>query len=153
MYFCYFCYVTRVWSFICSETFWWKTENNTHTNYIQDILINFSGPFVNILISIFCYFLNVLVYSPKLVDITAVNAVLGIYNLLPFYNFDGGKILEILLKIKLSKKLSEDISTTVSILILIPFIYFSFTIFFQNKSNFYFIIVTLLMLLAIILKK
>lgn len=130
-----------------------ETDNFIPTNYFQDVLIYFSGPFVNLIFSIFFFFLNFILQDPKIVDIISVNAVLAIFNLLPFYNFDGGKIIEALLKIKLVEKQAEVILTIVSILVLIPFIYFSFNVFLQNKNNLYFIIVSLLMLLTIILKK
>lgn len=130
-----------------------ETENFTRTNYFQDIFIYFSGPFINLFISIFCYFLNFYLNSAKLLDITIVNAILGVFNLLPFYNFDGGKIVGTLLKIKFKEKQAETILTIISFVVLIPFIYFSITIFLQNKNNFYFLIVSLLMLLTIILKK
>ena len=130
-----------------------ETENFTPTNYFQDIFIYFSGPFINLFISIFCYFLNFYLNSAELIDITSVNAVLGVFNLLPFYNFDGGKIIGTLLKIKLTEKQTENILTIISFVVLIPFIYFSVIIFLQNKNNFYLLIVSLLMLLTIILKK
>ena len=72
---------------------------------------------------------------------------------MPFYNFDGGKIIEILLKSKLNEKISETIVSCISFAILVPFTLFSVNIFLQNYKDFYFLVVSVLMLLTIILKK
>jgi len=130
-----------------------KTEDFITTNYFQDILIYFSGPLINLFFAIFCYFLSFFLKSRKLIDFTWVNVGLAMFNLLPFYSFDGGKILSAILKIKFTEKQSEQIITIISFIILIPLIYFSVILFLQNKNNFYFIVVALLMLLTIIFKK
>lgn len=130
-----------------------KTEDFITTNYFQDVLVYFSGPLINLFFTIFCYFLSFFFHTQKLVDFTWVNLALALFNLLPFYSFDGGKILSAILKIKFTEKQSELILTISSFIILIPFIYFSITLFLHNKKDFYYLIVTLLMLLTIIFKK
>ena len=130
-----------------------KTEDFINTNYLQDIIILISGPFINLFFAVFCYFLLFSFKTQKLVDFTLVNLTLAFFNLLPFYSFDGGKILSAILKFKFTEKQSEQIVTISSFLILIPFIYFSVTLFLHNKNNFYYLIVALLMLLTIIFKK
>ena len=129
-----------------------KTNVRNQINYFKDIFISFSGPLVNLIISVFsCIFYNIC-FKKVFFDIYIVNLVLALFNLLPFHGFDGGKILQIILKQKFSDLAAEKAVTLISILILIPFIWFSFKVFLINKNDFYCLAVTILMLLTILLK-
>lgn len=72
----------------------------------HEILIHISGPVFN-LISALLFFL---LYTDRAVDwfgtIAAVNSVLGLYNLLPFYPLDGGKIVFVYLKFFMDEKIA-----------------------------------------------
>ena len=129
-----------------------KTTVRNQINYFKDIFISFSGPLVNLIISVFSYIFYNICFKKVFFDIYIVNLVLALFNLLPFYGFDGGKILQIILKQKFSDSAAEKAVTLISILILIPFIWFSFKVFLINKNDFYCLAVTILMLLTILLK-
>lgn len=64
---------------------------------IKKILVAISGPAINLIIMIIAIALKVhknIIYS---------NLIIAIFNLIPIYQLDGGKILESILKIKLEK--------------------------------------------------
>ena len=130
-----------------------KRKSFEKINYLKEIIISFAGPFTNIIISILFYLANLILKTPLLDNIIIVNLILAIFNLLPFYNFDGGKIIEFLITNFFDETVANKVTFIISIVILIPFAYFSFIIFINNHNDFYYLIVTLLMLLTIILKK
>lgn len=130
-----------------------KTESFKKISIKKDVIVLLSGPLVNLIFSAVLYFVNLIIKNVDLSNLILINLGLGIFNLLPFYNFDGGKIIEILLKSKLNEKISETIVSCISFAILVPFTLFSVNIFLRNYKDFYFLVVSLLMLLTIILKK
>ena len=64
----------------------------------HEILIHLSGPVFNLLAALVFFIL----YSEGVIgwygNIVVINSVLGIYNLLPFYPLDGGKMVFVYLK-------------------------------------------------------
>lgn len=130
-----------------------KTENFKKIPIKSEIIILFSGPLINLILSVVLHITNLIIKNASLNNLVLINLCLAIFNLLPFYNFDGGKIVEILLKSKFNEKLSETIISCISFAVLIPIIVFSINLFLQNYNDFYFLLVSALMLLTIILKK
>lgn len=130
-----------------------KTESFKKISIKKDVIVLLSGPLVNLIFSVVLYFVNLIIKNVDLSNLILINLGLGIFNLLPFYNFDGGKIIEILLKSKFNEKIAETIVSCISFAILVPFTLFSVNIFLRNYKDFYFLVVSLLMLLTIILKK
>ena len=130
-----------------------KTESFKRISIKKEIIILLSGPLINLCLSAVLYFVNLIIENIDFNNLISINLGLGIFNLLPFYNFDGGKIIEILLKSKLNEKISKTIVSCISFAILVPFTLFSVNIFLSNYEDFYFLVVSLLMLLTIILKK
>ncbi len=130
-----------------------KTENFKKIPIKSEIIILFSGPLINLILSVVLHITNLIIKNVSLNNLVLINLCLAIFNLLPFYNFDGGKIVEILLKSKFNEKLSETIISCISFAVLIPISVFSINLFLQNYNDFYFLLVSALMLLTIILKK
>lgn len=130
-----------------------KTESFKKISIKKDVIVLLSGSLVNLIFSAVLYFVNLIIKNVDLSNLILINLGLGIFNLLPFYNFDGGKIIEILLKSKFNEKIAETIVSCISFAILVPFTLFSVNIFLRNYKDFYFLVVSLLMLLTIILKK
>lgn len=130
-----------------------KTENFKKVNPIEEIKILSAGPFVNLILFLVFLIFSRFTRNDFLNYIYSINFCLFVFNILPFYNFDGGKILEVLLKSKLNEKDADILITCVSLVILIPVTIFSINVFLSDNHNFYYIIVSGLMLLTIILKK
>lgn len=130
-----------------------KVLNNVKIKYWQTVIISFCGPFVNIFFFLFFYVLNIYFENKLTNDFYVVNLVIATFNLLPFYNFDGGKILGSVLLNFFQEKTVNTIITIISFVILIPFTYIAIYIFILDFKNFYLLIASLLMLLTIIFKK
>lgn len=69
----------------------------------KKIAIAFAGPLVNMFIAIIAFFMpkNILIQKELLVY---ANLLLAIFNLLPIYPLDGGRILKEIITIKRRKK-------------------------------------------------
>jgi Zn-dependent protease len=130
-----------------------KTESFKKIPIKNEIIILFSGPLINFTFSIVLYFINLFIKNEMFNKLILINLGLAIFNLLPFYNFDGGKIIETLFKYKLKEKTADILLTCISIIVLIPMTLFSINAFLQNYNDFYYLVVSALMLLTIILKK
>ena len=68
------------------------TKKEKTDSYLKEIIINLSAPVFNILLAVVLF-----LFSEKgsnlLKSYSETNLLLGCFNLLPFYNFDGGKAL------------------------------------------------------------
>ena len=130
-----------------------KTENLKKIKAKEEVMILLLGPIVNFCFFVLFFILNIFFNEEIFSQIYLVNLCLFVFNMLPFYNFDGGKIIEVLLKNKFNEKASNIAITCISFIVLIPFCWFSIKVFLLNNNNFYYLIVSALMLLTIILKK
>lgn len=130
-----------------------KILNNNKIQYYQNAIISFCGPLVNLFFFVLFYLLNIFLKNKFINEIYVINLVLAAFNLLPFYNFDGGKILASILMNFLQEKTVNYIITITSFIILIPFTYLAVYIFMLDSKNFYLLVSAVLMLLTIIFKK
>lgn len=84
---------------------------------IKKILVAIAGPFTNLLIIIFATHLKIELFS-NLIIIYA-NLLLILFNLVPIYPLDGGRILKEILHIFLGKRKAERYTNSISFIILI----------------------------------
>jgi len=76
---------------------------------LKKIIIASSGPIANMIIAIVTYIIN-----KDLSNIIYSNIIIAIFNLLPIYPLDGGRILKLILKNKYRYDKVEDITNKVS---------------------------------------
>ena len=100
-----------------------KIEQGNKVSY-KRIIIALAGPVVNILISYICLYLKFNSYILQ-ERIIYSNLLLGIFNLLPIYPLDGGRILKELIYIKKGKEKSYEISLILSKITIIVLTIFS----------------------------
>lgn len=122
------------------------------TNYFEDFLISFSGPLFNLLAWGLFHLIYLVKPNELLLEIAIINFVLALFNLLPFNNFDGGKILKIILKIKFNDLLADKILKIISVIILVGFTLFSVKAFTADFNNFYCIFISFLLLITFLTK-
>ena len=90
-----------------------KKVKNGNEQCIKKILIAIAGPLINIFMIIICLFLPQSL-DPARTTIVYANLLLVIFNLLPVYPLDGGRILKEMVHILKGKEKSYEIVNTVS---------------------------------------
>lgn len=107
---------------------------------LKRIVIALAGPMVNIFIVLICFFLNhELVISKE--NIIYSNILLAIFNLLPIYPLDGGRILkEIIYIYKGKKEAYKNVNTISKITIVLLTIAFSIIILYVHNIALIFIL-------------
>lgn len=98
-----------------------KFNEDINKRLIEELLILLSGPFLQLLYFFIYYYIFRDDYFKY------YNISILIFNLLPIYPLDGGKILNIILSYFLSFRLSYYLSIIISIVISFLFIFFSIT--------------------------
>ena len=83
---------------------------NANMVSLKKIIIYLAGPVVNALIVILCFILEI-----ENTDIVYVNMLIALFNMIPIYPLDGGKILQELIHIFVGKKNSYRIIQIISI--------------------------------------
>lgn len=73
---------------------------NANLLSIKKIIIALSGPIINIIIAIILIFFDFNLDEIKRLNIIYANIIICIFNLLPIYPLDGGRILKQIIKIK-----------------------------------------------------
>lgn len=96
----------------------------------DELLIHLSGPLFNLMIALILFivikyqtFLPMITIETYIFPILASNLILGIFNLMPFYPLDGGKIVELYLAFFFGYGVAEKISQVLSIIFTI-FLFF-----------------------------
>lgn len=82
---------------------------------LDELLIHLSGPFFNIFIAFMLYGIYINYYYPLLETVIAANTILALFNLMPFYPLDGGKITDLYLAMFLGYGCSQKISRLFSL--------------------------------------
>lgn len=119
-------------------------REKTSISYKKEAVINLSAPFVNIIIGI------ALLPFDLLKETAYVNLLLGIFNLLPFYNFDGGKGIENLLLIRFNGSTADRVIFITSLTSVTVFFMLNFAIIYHNKINFILVVINIYMLTCFI---
>lgn len=91
-----------------------KRNQNLRLNYLKEAIISLSAPAANIIA-------GALTYTLGLEIVGTVNLIIGIFNILPFYDFDGGRGLSYLLSVCLDHSLIikiTDITSVISVVLI-----------------------------------
>lgn len=112
-------------------------DNELNYSNIKKILIAFAGPFINIIIAI----IGVFLHNEML---TFTNLIIALFNLIPIYPLDGGRILNEFLKLKINNMEADRITNRVSkILVIIMTVASSFLIIYMKNFIIIFVLIYL----------
>ncbi len=116
-----------------------------NTSYLKDILIISSGPLINILISIIFNGINY--------KFAAINLFLGLFNLLPASNLDGGQLVFLILTGFINFEQASKAVDIITLIISFPVFFIGLIILFNSKYNFSILFIGLYLFLSFFIKK
>lgn len=123
-------------------------RNDINTSNIHNAITYISAPLFNIILgSIF------LLITKQESDFVVSNLTLGFFNILPFYNFDGGCFFKSVLLCFFSENKTEKVITAISIIVAIVITSASIFVIIYSKEGTFLIIFSLYMIFALIFKK
>ena len=130
---------------VCITPFGMRIEREAEgcLSFSREVLCAFAGPLVNLVLSAVFW----------KTDFSKINLTIALMNLLPAEPLDGGKILENLLKMKLSFHKAEKITLAVSCITVFPLAVTGFIILFQSRYNFSLLLISFYVIFFIALKK
>ncbi len=120
-------------------------------SFKKETAVCLAGVAVNLTLFFIFLILNILFKKPFFIKISAVNLILGAFNSLPVFSFDGGRVLECVLKNRYDLEKSERILKKVSVLTILPITAFGIFLFIKN-GNFTLLLCAVYMLVSSILK-
>ena len=101
-----------------------KKINYANRFVLKKVIISCAGPITNFIIAIIFYFFDFSIFNISREFIIYTNFIIGIFNLIPIYPLDGGRIIKNILHIKIGLKESykyTKIIANLSIIILTIF--------------------------------
>lgn len=123
------------------------------TSFKANLIIVLSGVSVNFLLAMLayavCYFSQIEIFFTT----SAVNFLMGIFNLLPVSNLDGGQALYLILTRKLSFESADKIIDILTFLLILPTAVLGFIVLFNSKYNFSLLLVSVYLIMTLVLKK
>lgn len=121
----------------------------------EDLIISISGPLVNIILAVFFYFIwRSTGFSNSMVEMYFKgNLTIGIFNLIPAFPLDGGRILRALISYKTFYREANKFTVYISMYSGILIMFYYMRLFFAGTSNFNAGIIALLIIISSLKEK
>ncbi|GEM_PF-205790 len=114
----------------------------------EDLIISISGPLFNLIFALIAFLLNLKFNNYYLYLLYMSNLSLGIFNLVPAFPLDGGRIVRDILALKTFYKRANRITVGISYVIGSLMLIYSLVSVFQNKKSISFIIIGVFIIIA-----
>lgn len=121
-------------------------EQGTELSFLKEGIISISAPAFNITLG------AVILFFDKNNLFAMVNIMLGCFNILPFFSFDGGRAMGYFLSSVLSHNTIEKIKNFTSAVVVCVFAFLSVYIFFCRNQNYFLVVMSVFMLVTLILR-
>ena len=116
-------------------------RDTSSVNYFNEAIINLSAPIVNIMIGVVF-----LLFQYEYIGY--INIFIGLFNICPFYNFDGGRGLWNILRLWFTDKLCEGVIYVTSIVTIVIFTIIVIYLFHAGTVNYLLIFIIIYLLLC-----
>ena len=119
--------------------------NRYRQSFCKDIFITSAGVLIN--------FILFVIFYKFLINFAFVNLFVGIFNLLPASNLDGGQLLLLLLSKQFAWDTSQKIVDIITFALSFPLFLLGSLVLFNSKYNFSLLIISVYLILSIFFKK